>query len=72
MYLGKKILELRTKANMRTDRRVQLMSEIINGIRVIKMYTWEPIFEQLTSVARRLIDFLLLLKKHSKKLYFIC
>ncbi|KYQ56410.1 Multidrug resistance-associated protein 4, partial [Trachymyrmex zeteki] len=37
-----------------TDRRVQLMSELIAGIQVVKMYAWEKPFSQIVSVIRKL------------------
>ncbi|SPQ98048.1 unnamed protein product (mitochondrion) [Plasmodiophora brassicae] len=39
-YLSK----LRKETSGITDRRVKLMQEILNGIRVIKFYSWEPSF----------------------------
>nr|UMW71136.1 ABC transporter subfamily C2 [Spodoptera frugiperda] len=36
----------------RTDKRIKLMSEIINGIQVIKMYAWEKPFQLVVKAAR--------------------
>lgn len=52
-YMGKWISKLRLKIAIRTDERVRLMSEIIAGIQVIKMYTWEKPFENFVSLIRR-------------------
>ncbi|XP_011505689.1 PREDICTED: multidrug resistance-associated protein 4-like [Ceratosolen solmsi marchali] len=52
IYFGKLIHGFRKKVSMRTDQRILLMNEIINGIRVIKMYTWEPVFRKFIYTAR--------------------
>ncbi|KAK9869833.1 hypothetical protein WA026_003562 [Henosepilachna vigintioctopunctata] len=53
MYVGKKISVVRLKTALRTDERVRLMSEIINGIQVIKMYAWEKPFAIIVGMTRR-------------------
>lgn len=37
----------------KTDYRVKLMSEIVSGIQVIKMYAWEKSFEKVVALARK-------------------
>lgn len=52
-WLGKKTSTIRLKTAIRIDKRVRLMNEIITGIQVIKMYTWEKPFAGIIAAARR-------------------
>ncbi|CAG9854876.1 unnamed protein product [Phyllotreta striolata] len=52
MFMGKLTTNFRQKTAVKTDERVLLMSEIICGIQVIKMYTWEKAFSQLVENVR--------------------
>lgn len=46
--------KLRMKVAHRTDKRVSIMNELIQGIQVIKMYAWEIPFQKIVAEARRL------------------
>ena len=52
-WVGNKLAEVRVTTAGKTDRRVRLMNEISNGMKVIKMYTWEKAFTQLVEQARK-------------------
>ncbi|KAI8485108.1 Multidrug resistance-associated protein 4 [Branchiostoma belcheri] len=43
-YLGKRLSTLRSEIALKTDKRVNLMHEVISGIRAVKLYTWEELF----------------------------
>lgn len=51
-FLGRVSSRLRRVIAGRTDDRVKMMSQIISGIRVIKMYAWEQPFEKLIKFLR--------------------
>ena len=51
--MGYETSKLRHETAKKTDKRITLMREIINGIKVIKMYTWEKPFASLIAIARR-------------------
>lgn len=46
--------KLRMRVALRTDIRVGIMNELIQGIQVIKMYAWELPFQKVVAEARRL------------------
>ncbi|OXA51509.1 Multidrug resistance-associated protein 4 [Folsomia candida] len=50
--MGHLFSKLRLKVAGKTDRRVRIMNEIINGIRVIKMYAWEIPFSKIVAESR--------------------
>lgn len=45
-FLAKLINTFRWKAILITDSRVRTMNEILNSIKLIKMYAWEDSFEK--------------------------
>ncbi|KAG5883223.1 hypothetical protein JTB14_011415 [Gonioctena quinquepunctata] len=53
MILGKLTTIFRQETATITDDRVRVMSEIISGIQVIKMYTWEKYFTKFIEVVRK-------------------
>ena len=52
-WVGKQFGRLRVETASKTDRRIRLMNEIVNGIKVIKMYCWEKPFSLLVDEARK-------------------
>ncbi|ODN02112.1 Multidrug resistance-associated protein 4 [Orchesella cincta] len=52
-YCGKLFSGLRTSTATKTDKRIRVMNEIVSGMRVIKMYTWEKPFAALVNDSRK-------------------
>ncbi|XP_068719286.1 ATP-binding cassette sub-family C member 4-like [Montipora capricornis] len=52
-FIGRYFASLRTKIAVLSDQRIKVMNEIISGMRVIKMYTWERPFAKLVAELRR-------------------
>ncbi|XP_063704489.1 probable multidrug resistance-associated protein lethal(2)03659 [Culicoides brevitarsis] len=52
-WVGKRAAVYRLKTTKRTDVRVKLMNEIVQGIQVIKMYAWENSFAKMIAKVRR-------------------
>ncbi|XP_049854957.1 ATP-binding cassette sub-family C member 4-like [Schistocerca gregaria] len=52
-YMSQLTSKFRLQIAVRTDYRVRIMTEIVSGIQVIKMYAWEKPFEKVVEIARR-------------------
>lgn len=55
-YMARKATQLQTKLSKQTDQRIRIMNEIIIGIRVIKMYGLEHVFENEIKKVRRFVE----------------
>ncbi|XP_033349715.1 probable multidrug resistance-associated protein lethal(2)03659 isoform X1 [Bombus vosnesenskii] len=53
IFLGRKVSRLTSVSAKKTDNRLRLMNQIINGVEVIKMYVWEVPYSLLVEKARR-------------------
>ena len=47
------IFKIRSKQILLTDERINMTTEIMNAIKIIKMYCWEGPFEALINKIRR-------------------
>jgi ATP-binding cassette subfamily C (CFTR/MRP) protein 4 len=54
-WIGNQIGNLRVQTAEKTDVRLRLMNEIVNGMKVIKMYTWEDAFSTLVQDIRKYV-----------------
>ncbi|XP_046984857.1 ATP-binding cassette sub-family C member 4-like isoform X1 [Schistocerca americana] len=52
-FLGRVSAGLRKKIAVLTDDRMRHMNEIVNGVRVIKMYAWERAFAKIVAITRK-------------------
>ena len=54
--ISKQFSRLRAETARKTDIRIGIMNEIIDGIKVIKMYAWEHAFAKSIGDARRYLS----------------
>lgn len=52
-WIGKIFSKLRSKTAILTDERIRIMSEVVAGMKIIKMYTWERYFNVKIEESRR-------------------
>ncbi|KAK9886055.1 hypothetical protein WA026_014838 [Henosepilachna vigintioctopunctata] len=58
-YLANKVKTFQIEQMKTKDERVKLMNEVLNGIKVLKLYAWEPSFEkQVLDIRKKEIFFL--------------
>ncbi|XP_076312434.1 ATP-binding cassette sub-family C member 4-like isoform X1 [Tachypleus tridentatus] len=73
--MGRLFSKLRLKTASITDERIRLMNEIVSGMRVIKMYTWENPFADLIETIRRKeickIQYTSILRAVNMSLFFV-
>ncbi|RZB38697.1 ABC tran domain containing protein, partial [Asbolus verrucosus] len=53
VYFFKKASLIRMQVALKSDFRIRLMNDVICGIKIIKMYTWEKPFAKIIEAARR-------------------
>ncbi|XP_047106247.1 probable multidrug resistance-associated protein lethal(2)03659 [Schistocerca piceifrons] len=53
MYMGRLSARFRKRVAVRTDERMRMMNELVQGIQVVKMYAWEKPFAKLVAMARK-------------------
>ncbi|KAK0404544.1 hypothetical protein QR680_017501 [Steinernema hermaphroditum] len=53
VFFSRKMGQCRREIASRTDKRISVMNEILNGIRVLKMYAWEEAFSGVMDKVRR-------------------
>lgn len=69
VYVGRVGMYFRTRISKRTDERGRFLNEIIRGIRLIKMYTWEEPFAKTLAKLRRLEVSLLQKRMYMKGIF---
>ncbi|XP_049853049.1 ATP-binding cassette sub-family C member 4-like [Schistocerca gregaria] len=52
-YMGRLSARFRKRVAVRTDERMRMMNELVQGIQVVKMYAWERPFAKLVATARK-------------------
>lgn len=58
-YVANKMKALQFKQMENKDERIKLISELLCGIKVLKLYAWEPIFEkQIMQIREKEIELL--------------
>lgn len=57
--MGKKTAVYRFRNAKKTDSRIRIMNEIIQGIQIIKMYAWERAFAKVVDQIRKCVKLLI-------------